>query len=49
MIRSLVEGIIEVMNAFPAKNGISETLRPATIVEGKPKFYFSRGDNISLY
>ena len=42
MVRSLVEGITEVMNAFPTKNGISETLSPATIVEGKPKFDFSR-------
>ena len=31
------------MNAFPTKNGISDTLSPATIIEGKPKLDFSRG------
>ena len=25
------------LNAFPSKNGISDTISPATIVEGKPK------------
>ena len=37
MVRSLVEGIIAVLNAFPSKNSISQTISPVTIVEGKPK------------
>ena len=42
MVRSLVEAIIEVLNAFPSKNAISTTISPATIVEGKPKMDFKR-------
>ena len=42
MVRSLIEAITEVLNAFPSKNGISSTLSPSTIIEGKPKFDFSR-------
>ena len=42
MVRSLIEAITEVLDAFPSKNGISDTLSPATIIEGKPKFDFIR-------
>ena len=42
MVRSLVEAIIEVLNAFPSKNAVSNTISPATIVEGKPKMDFKR-------
>ena len=42
MVRSLVEAITEVLNAFPSNTGISSTLSPATIVEGKPKFDFGK-------
>ena len=42
MVRSLIEAINEVLDAFPSKNGISSTLSPSTIVEGKPKFDFGR-------
>ena len=42
MVRSLVEGIIDVVNAFPSKNGISSTLSPSTIVEGKPNLDLKR-------
>ena len=42
MVRSLVEGIIAVLNAFPSNTGISKTLSPSTIVEGKPKLDFKR-------
>ena len=42
MIRSLVEGVTEVTDAFPTKNRISNTLSPATIIEEIPKFDFSR-------
>ena len=42
MVRSLVEGVTDVINELPTKNGISDTLSPATITEGKPKFDFSR-------
>ena len=37
MVKSLVEGVVGMMNAFPSKQGISDTLSPSTIVEGKPK------------
>ena len=37
MVRSLVEAIVEVLNTFPSKNGISKTISTATIIEGKPK------------
>ena len=42
MVRSLIEAITEVLNDFPSKNGILDTLSPVTIVEGKPKFDFGR-------
>ena len=42
MVRSLVEAIVEVLNAFPSKNSITTTISPATIVEGKPKIDFKR-------
>ena len=42
MVRSLVEGIVAVLNAFPSKNSISSTISPATIVEGKPKMDLKR-------
>ena len=42
MVRSLVEGITDVLNAFPSKNGITQTISPATIVEGKPKMDLQR-------
>ena len=42
MVRSLVEGIIAVLNSFPSKNPVSSTISPATIVEGKPKMDFKR-------
>ena len=36
MVRSLVECIITMLNTFPPKHVISETLSTPTIVEGKP-------------
>ena len=42
MVRSLVEGIVAVLNAFPSKNAVSSTISPATIVEGKPKLDLKR-------
>ena len=42
MIRSLVESVVGMMNAFPSKQGISDTLSPSTIVEGKPKLDLKR-------
>ena len=38
MVRSLIEAITKVLDVFTSKN----TLSPATIVEGKPKFYFGK-------
>ena len=37
MVRSLIEGVVSMLNAFPSKNGMSDTISPATIIEGKPK------------
>ena len=42
MVQSVIEAITEVLNAFLSKNRISSTLSHATIVQGKPKFYFSK-------
>ena len=42
MMRSLVEGIIAVLNAFSSKNVVSSTISPATIVEGKAKLDLKR-------
>ena len=42
MVRSLIEDIVDVLNAFPSKNCVSDTISPATIVEGKPKLDFSK-------
>ena len=47
MVRSLVEGVVNILNYFPSKNGLSNTLSPSTIVEGKPKMDFGR-DMISF-
>ena len=43
MVRSLIEGIVDVMNAFPSEDGVSKTMSPSTIVEGKPKLDFGKG------
>ena len=37
MVRSLVEVTTDVLNAFPYKNGVAETISPATIIECKQK------------
>ena len=42
MVRSLVKGIVAVLNAFPSKNSVSSTISPTTIVEGKPKLDLKR-------
>ena len=42
MVRSLVEDVLDILNTFPSKNCISDTISPATIVEGKPKLDFSK-------
>ena len=42
MVRSLIEAIVEMLNAFPSKGSISDTLSPSTIVEGKPKLDLSK-------
>ena len=36
MTNSLVENVINLLNAFPFKNGVSQTMGPSTIVLGKP-------------
>ena len=42
MIVSLVEHVVEMLNMFPSKESISDTMSPATIVEGKPKVDFDQ-------
>ena len=42
MIRSLIEVIVDTMNAFPSEESVSETLSPSTVVEGKPKLDLSK-------
>ena len=42
MVRSLIEGGMDIIKAFPSKNSISDTVSPSTIVEGKPKLDFSK-------
>ena len=37
MVRSLIEGIVHIINYFPSKTGILNTMSPAIIVEGRPK------------
>jgi hypothetical protein len=36
MIQSLLATVVKWLNAFPNKNGISRTMSPSNIVEGKP-------------
>ena len=38
MIRELIEGIIKMINTFPVKDGVSKTLSPGTIMDGRQKF-----------
>ena len=42
MIRALIEGIIYIFNFFPSDNGISRTMSPGILVEGRPKLDFSK-------
>ena len=37
MTRYLVEGLVEMINAFPSKNSISDDVSPASTLEGKQK------------
>ena len=37
---SLVDGVLEVLNASLSKNALTDTISPATIVEGRPKIDF---------
>ena len=42
MVRHLAEGITDTLNVFPSKNGITETISEATIIEGKLKMGLQR-------
>ena len=42
MVKYLVEGVINWINSFPSKTGISQTMSLAMIVEGKSKPDFSK-------
>ena len=37
MTRSLIEGVVDLLNRFPSKYGVSGTLSSSTILEGRPK------------
>ena len=42
MTQSLIEGVIDMLNLFPSKNAISDTMGPAMLVEGKQKIDFGK-------
>ena len=42
MVRSLIEGITDTINAFPSEGSISETISPSTIVQGTTKLDLSK-------
>ena len=42
MTQSLTEGVIDMLNFFPSKNVISDTMGPAMLVEGKQKLDFGK-------
>ena len=42
MIGALIEASIYILNLFPSKNGISKFMSSEIIVEGRPKFDFSK-------
>lgn len=37
MTRSLIELVVDMINVFPRKNGVSDTMSPAAMVDGKNK------------
>ena len=37
MTRSLIEGVLDLLNRLPSKYGVSDTLNPSIILEGRPK------------
>ena len=39
MMQSLVEGVVKLLNYFPSKNRVSDTMIPSMIVEVKVKIY----------
>ena len=38
----MIEGVIDMLNFFPSKNAISDTMVPAMLVEGKQKLDFGK-------
>ena len=40
--KSLIEGVINMLNFFTSKNAISDTMGPAILVEGKHKLDFGK-------
>ena len=42
MVKHLVARMVEMLNAFPSKNGVSDTISPTELVLGKNKFDFGR-------
>ena len=44
MTQSLIEGVIDMLNFFPSKNAISDTMGPAVIVEGNKNSIMERSE-----
>ena len=42
MITELTSGAVNILNAFPEEDGTDKTLNLGTIVDGRPKFDFSK-------
>ena len=42
MTQSLIEGVIDMLDFFPSKNAISDTMGPAMLIEGKHKLDFGK-------
>ena len=42
MTQSLIAGVIDIINFFPSKNAVSDTMSPAMLVEGKQKMDLSK-------
>ena len=43
---SLLEGLLDLLNKLPFKYGVSDTLSPSKIVEGRPKVDTGQKKNI---
>ena len=42
MTKSVVEGAVDLLNAFPSKNSVSDVISPSAIIQGRDKIDLSR-------